>query len=89
MSKTPARASYSNPYLIINAALLDSLVVPGLCPHPAFGEVWVTKITDKHISFEAFIKPRTIARFKRSRNEFLEHNESNGFKKGSSNDCED
>lgn len=54
--------------------MLDSLVVPGPCSHHAFGEVWVTKLTDTHISFEAFIKPRTIGRFKQPRDNFLRHN---------------
>jgi len=54
--------------------MLDSLVVPGRCPHATFGEVWVTKLTATHISFEAFIKPRTIGRFKQPRDNFLRHN---------------
>jgi hypothetical protein len=39
--------------------------------HPRMPEVWITKITRSHVSFEAQVGPRRFARIKWSHEEFV------------------
>ncbi len=43
--------------------------------HPKMPEVWITKITATHVSFEAQVGPRRFARVKWNHAEFIEGKE--------------
>jgi hypothetical protein len=59
-----------------------SPVIPCLLPvhapfsHPALGDMWITRVTPTHISFEMLVGPRRFGRFKYSHAEFISGKEN-------------